>query len=267
MLRHPPRRSQCRASPRRREQPAVDTPAQDAEIREAERVQSVAKVRGRHHGARCAVVKTAEITGDDALEPARVIVLRVAVEVGVKPAHDRQVQAPRRSHRRPAQRPFGRHVHHVGTVAGPVAVQRATGGQPELQPPVAGQRRAVNEDVFGTATVAGTVGDALARTHDRHRVAARAQSVHQARHGQRHPVDLEGVRFADDADTSSKTRARSRCGLELAARRALGAEVDGAHHPDPQPATAVAPSAANTPAAANRASASSRWFVTRGTLC
>src|SRR5207245_10144020 len=101
----------------------------------------------------------------------------------------------------------------VRTWPGPGAASRTSSGQADLQPTVAGQRRAVNQEFFGIARGAAAIHP-LAGTDDRYGMTATPQSVDEPRQGHRHPVDLGRVRFADDTHPASGTRGGTRSDLE-----------------------------------------------------
>jgi hypothetical protein len=118
-LRRAPGRREGPRAARRVEAAAVYAAAEHAEVPEPGGHELVAERRRRHEGSGGGIVEATQEREDRAPQPARAVVLDVAMEVGVEAGVHGDPERAAGSHRRPPQRPFGRDVDDVGIAESP----------------------------------------------------------------------------------------------------------------------------------------------------
>ncbi len=116
---HAPARPQRWVATAGVKQLGVDAAADDLEVLVARSDQFAADALGWHQGDGGLVMEFAQIRHNGAAQQAKAVVAAVAVEIGVEIARHRQPKLVGRGKRRPAERPFGGDLHHVGTLPGP----------------------------------------------------------------------------------------------------------------------------------------------------
>jgi hypothetical protein len=145
-------------------------------------------------------MKPAEIVEEQWLQPAQTIMPGVAVEVGMKATHYRNPQTLGSAYCHPAERPLRCHIHDIGTVLRPAALEQSTPWHANMYPFIPGDRQAGNHCHPGITTVIGAIRRLLAWTDHRHSVPLRTQSFHKVREGPGDAVDFRGIGFSDNAD-------------------------------------------------------------------
>ena len=131
-------------------------------------------------------------------------VVAVLLEVGMKAADDRNLQAPRDAQRGPAQRALGRQIDGIRAFALPQATQLVAGRQPPLQAGVAGDRHTAYtafQQVALPVAARALVGQC--RAYQLHAVLAREQATAQLAKGVGDAVDLRGIGFSDQCEAAA----------------------------------------------------------------
>ena len=180
------------------EQLCVHRPSQQASVGDTHVLQLPHKRVGGHQGGGRPLVEVAQVGTNPWRQHAHAVMFSVAVEAGVETAAQRDAQAARRSHRRPAKRAFGGDVNRVGSPQLPVLIQCAPGWQAEAQAGVARQGAAAHLEYIDARFVLLRLR--LARADQVDIMAVGRQAGREAVDGQGHAVDFRRIGFADDTD-------------------------------------------------------------------
>ncbi len=180
------------------EQLPIDAARQQFQAFEAAALQFDALAAAGHQGQLRTVVEPAQVAGQRPGQQADAVMPGVLLEVGVKAADHRDLQALRGTQGGQAERAFGGDIEHIGAMQPPLAQQLVQGRLAPLQAGIARQRPATGEQQLVIALAA--VVSALPRTHQLQAMAARAQAVDQAPEGIGHAIDFRREGFADQGD-------------------------------------------------------------------
>jgi hypothetical protein len=167
-----------------------DAALQDPDIVHASGLQIVAESNTGYQGSARTVMKPAQIVEKQRLQPAQTIVLGVAVEVGVKATQYRNPQTLCRAYCYPAERPLRRHIHDIGTVLRPTALEQSTPWHANMHPLIPRDRQARDHCHLEIAIVTGTIRGLPAWTHHGHCMTLPTQPFHQVGQGHSDAVDV-----------------------------------------------------------------------------